>query len=44
MVEGESVGVKRSVGPVSWLTRPWRGCAKKCRLPGRGLVKEKKRY
>lgn len=26
------------------VTRPWRGCAKKCRLPGHGLVKEKKRY
>lgn len=26
------------------VTRPWRGCAKKCRLPGHDLVKEKKRY
>ena len=24
------------------VTRPWRGCAKKCRLPGHGLVKEKR--
>ena len=24
------------------VTRPWRGGAKKCRLPGHGLVKEKR--